>query len=397
MNGIGPIFRKEWREVMRDRRVVIGAFVMPLVLVLFMVVLFGGLNQSVKKAQVQVKIGLVNEGEPNLIATALATAKELRATNYATTALAQAALKKGDIAAVLTFPAGFSQQLVTGGAQVRATFDSRNPRSSIGLGVAREVVSQLNLASVRARFITLNLSGELAEPVRLRPYDVAEKTGAAAMGLVGMLPYLIVMWAFYGGVGTAADLVAGEKERGTLETLLTAPVSRQSVAMGKYLALVGVCALSCLASVGGIILAALLRMPGSTDLAAIVGHSNLVTWLSIAALIFSLVLWFAAALLAVSSWARTMREAQTYLTVAGFIVIMPAVFSQVISFTELGANPAIVWVPVLNTAMGLREALLGQLTLGAVVIPSLQNLGLAVLGYAFVLRLFQQEAILRRN
>lgn len=396
MNAILAVFRKEWREVMRDRRVVVGAFLMPVVLVLFMVMLFGSLNRSVERAQERVRIGVVNQGGPNPILDALSKARQLRLTVYASSEAAQTALKEGNVATVLTFPTGFSEALVNGGAEIRANFDSRNPRSAIGLSVAREVVTALNQASVRARFVTLNLSGDLAEPVRLVPQDTAERA-AAAMGLVGMLPYLIVMWAFYGGVGSAADLVAGEKERGTLETLLTAPVPRSAVVWGKYLALALVCAVSSLASILGVILGGVLRLPGSQELATLAAQVGPGALLAMCAVVMSLVLWFAAALLAISAWAKTMREAQTYLTVIGFIVIMPAVLSQIISFTELGGSPVVPWVPILNSALALRDGLLGQLTLAHWTIPVLQNLALGMVALVGVDRLFRRESILRRN
>lgn len=396
-SGAGPIFRKEWREIARDKRVTVGAFVMPMVLVLFLVQLMGGLDDSVERAQRNVALALVAAEDGNPVADALAQAEALQIQRFADEAGARRALEDGDVAAVLTFGPDFAARLARGGAETTILYDSRNPRSGIGMAVAREVIAGLNQASVRANLTAAGLSPDLAQPVRTEARDVAESTGPAGMGLVGMLPYLLVMWAFYGGLGAAADLVAGEKERGTLETLLTAAVGRGAVVAGKFAALALVCLLSSLSSVAGIALAGVAGLPGTEDLGGLAAAAGPVGGIGAAAALATLAAWFAAALLAVSAWARTMREAQTHLAVAGFIVIMPAVFSQVIGFTEMGSDPRILWVPILNTALVIRDALLGQAQAGAAAIAVGVNLALAAVSYAVVVRLFARETILRRS
>src|SRR5688572_33407948 len=84
--------------------------------------------------------------------------------------------------------------------------------------------------------------------------------------VVSLLPYMIILWAFYGGMGIVGDLVAGEKEKNTLETLLIAPVRRTQIVLGKFYALSVVCLLSSVSSIIGLALYAAMRPPGSAEL-----------------------------------------------------------------------------------------------------------------------------------
>ena len=87
-----------------------------------------------------------------------------------------------------------------------------------------EVISRLErrgLRLVAAKFMLV--SRELAEPFQLEKKELKKEKGMAGSMIVGLLPYLIVIWAFYGGMAAATDSVAGEKERNTLETLLISP------------------------------------------------------------------------------------------------------------------------------------------------------------------------------
>lgn len=214
--------------------------------------------------------------------------------------------------------------------------------------------------------------------------------------IVGMLPYFIVIWAFFGGFSVAGDLVAGEKERGTLETLLITPALRGQIALGKFLALSLVSLLSALTSLVGVLVVGTLRLPMTAELfpkGQIVPLPSIVV---IFAILIPLVALFASVLLAVSSRSRNMREAQTKLTSVSMIVTMPAIFSQFIGFTDMGKAAWVQFTPILNSSVAIRSALLGKNDWGFHLSTITVSLVLALLAFRFAVKAFDREEVLSR-
>ena len=97
-----------------------------------------------------------------------------------------------------------------------------------------------------------------------------------------------------------------------------------------------------------------------------------------------------------SAYARNTREAQTYLSLVNLVVMVPAVFSQIIGLTDLASAPWLPFVPILGAAAGIRTVLLGKATLLSVLGPVALGAALAVLTLAVSVRLFHREAVLLR-
>lgn len=395
MNPILQVFLKETREMMRDKRVISGAFVMPVFLIILMIMLFGFIESSVNVSKAPT-IHVVKPDSPNPLLDGLRAQDKLRVKEVESEAAGRILLSSGKARLVVVFEPGFAEKLGHGTATIRALHDSNETTSQIALGVFRELVSNLNQATVKALLQSRGLPASATESIRVDAQDTAKKAGLGATPLVGLLPYLIVLWAFYGGMSIVGDLVAGEKERGTLETLLIAPISRTSIAFGKFLALCVVCLLSSMTSFVGLLLVGAAGLPQTKSLFPDGVHVGFGTILGVVAALVPLVAFFASLLLAVSAWAKNMREAQTYLTLVSFVVLMPAIFSQVIGFTDLGQQAWVAWTPILNTALCLREALLGKLTLGTLLPAIATSVVLALIGMQAVSVLFRRESILSR-
>lgn len=118
--------------------------------------------------------------------------------------------------------------------------------------------------------------------------------------------------------------------------------------------------------------------------------------LTMLAVLLPLVFFFSGLMLAISAIAKNMREAQTYLGIANFIIIIPAMFSQILGFSDIGQSGFIKFVPVLNTAMVIRNALLGKPDSELTIVTILTSLVLAAIGFAVVLKMFSREKILAR-
>lgn len=393
MNGALKVFRKEAREMFRDRRVVSGAFVMPVLMIFMFVQIFGVISESVRKPQnpkIAVLGSFANKQTEDLV-----TGRSSGSVSVKTEAEGLDLLKKGKVRMLVEPGTGSTAQGKS--AVLTATYDPSEPLSQMAVGTLRESVNGLNKAALKQYFGMVGIPDSTAEPIKLETKEAKLPKGLGGSSFVGMLPYLIVIWAFYGGFSIVGDLVAGEKERGTMETLLVSPVRRRDIALGKYLALTLVCFLSASMSLVAILAVGALKLG--------VGKALFPTGLSISGpaigamlvALIPLVLMFAGLLISVSAYAKNMREAQTYLTLISFVVIMPAVFSQIINLTGMQDAAWVRWTPVLGNSVALREALLGKTQWLGVGQTSLVCLVLAVALFWWTVKLFHRESILART
>jgi len=384
-----------------------GAFVMPFVIVFLIIQLFSVITSSVEKSAKKQEMFVVKPLNPNslyselkLAASAIepknANGLEIKITEIATVEEGRKLIENGKAKYVLNFPADFDEKLKIGKATVDGYFDSGAESSEIAMGAFGKIVDLKNKENLRGRLTAASISENQLEPIKLNRKDIAKKEGFSGSMLVMILPYLIIVFAFIGGMAVVADLVAGEKERGTLETLLISPVSRKNIALGKFMSLALV---SFLSSVSMILALVLIGASGSSSSKIMFPEGaglNPMMMLSMLAVLLPLVFFFSGLMLAISAIAKNMREAQTYLGIANFVIITPAMFSQILGFTDLGQSGFIKFVPVLNTAMVIRNSLLGKPDTQLTVVTILVSLVLAAIGFAIVLKMFSREEILAR-
>jgi sodium transport system permease protein len=386
------VFRKELSEVLRDRRVRSNAIVVPMLLVIGMLAMLGSLG-GIGETRNQ-KIHVV--AAENQLVTDLKEAG-FQVITVPTIEEGRTLIQQGRARVVLFFPEDTDQALEEGrSVEVQAHRDPLETSGEIALNLAQRTFAKRN-AEALARVLAENdVAPEAVNPVTIKENRVLVGKEGANEFLLSMLPYFIVIWAFYGGLGMAGDLVAGEKEKMTLETLLIAPVERRDLALGKFLALASICFISSVSALLGFVLAGVSGLPqfrvvfpdglgiGVTDIALIL------------LALLPTIGFFAGLLLAVSTYAKNSREAQSYMALISFVVILPAIFGQFIGFTDIGSNLAVRFVPVLNTSMAVREALQGKPHMLGLTITVLQGLVLAAISVWLVLRMFRREQVLTR-
>lgn len=389
MNPILQVFRKEIREIIRDKRVRNAATIMPLFVVALMMSLFGFMGNVVNK-DAKRKVHVVATSSPLL--GKLRQTKNLEIVDIPTEEAGVKLIRDGKarIVAVLHPPKN-------GQEQVTLRFDPKED----GAQIAKAAFQAAFAPEIKARLVTtlasVGLTPEKLSPISFedKPVQVGEGSGAGGL-LVGLLPYLLVLFTFTGGVALAADLVAGEKERSTLETLLIAPVRRTEIVLGKFLALSAVCIAAAVSGLLGFALSAAIKTPGSE----LVFKSGLgLTPLGAAQtflILLPLAATFAGVLIAVSSYARNSREAQTYLGMLNLVVLIPAVFSQIIGLTDMASAPWLPFVPILGAAAGIRAILLGKATALAILGPFGIGVLLATISILAAIRLFHRENVLLR-
>ncbi len=384
------VFNKEIREMLRDRRVTVGAFVMPILMIVLMLQMFGLIERGVTQGRAS-KIAVVRGGEKSAIAEGLKKLPGSEILVASDVAAGKEMLANGKARLLLDFGVDFNQQFEGGKAKFSAYYNSSEPLSAIALRTVQVAVDGVNKESAKQALRSNDLPEAILDPIEVAPVDTAKPQAAGSEMLLSLLPYMIVLWAFYGGFSTVSDMMAGEKERGTLETLLLSPVSRKDIATGKLLALGLICLLSSLSAVVGVMLSTLMGKQST-----MLFRLDLTGIFAILAMVLPLVAMFSGILFAVSTWARNMREAQTYLTSVSFVVLIPALFSNLIGFTGVDKAIWLKFVPILSTGVGLRGAFLGTPDWTLILASGAIHLALGAICWVLIYRMMMRDRVLAR-
>lgn len=209
--------------------------------------------------------------------------------------------------------------------------------------------------------------------------------------LVAIVPLVLVLMTITGAVYPAIDLTAGERERGTMEALIASPVPRGAVLFAKYVAVVTVAMLTALANLG----AMLTTLWAGGLMPLLVGEGEPIPWLQFLQILGLLVLFscfFSAVLLALTSFARSFKEAQAYLIPLMLLSLTPGVLS-LMPGVELSGPLAIV--PLLNIILLSREILAGSASAVTLLAAILSTVAYAAAALAVAARLFGSDAVLR--
>ncbi|KZN30771.1 hypothetical protein N474_23910 [Pseudoalteromonas luteoviolacea CPMOR-2] len=255
--------------------------------------------------------------------------------------------------------------------------------------------AQIRATSLKALGVPQSQHKALLTPIAVTKVDTADKRENYGEKIGAFIPYMLIPLVLMGASYPAIDLGAGEKERGTLETLLLTPVTRTQLVLGKFLTVLA-----------------------SSIACAVVTVSSLAVWIGIASgfgvldsikeafasvsiwdyvLIFALLLPVAVMLsslvLAISIYARTFKEAQNYMGPLSMLVFVPIVVSLMpnMSLTSLTA-----WIPITNVSLAIKEIIKGTVDYGAVAMIFVASALLAGALLTCCVRWFSRETVLFR-
>jgi sodium transport system permease protein len=386
------VFKKELRDMLRDKRTRNAAIVMPILLIIGILYLLGSVIGGLKKEAGRT-LHYVKTAKANAVIEVLRE-NHVRLVPVNSVADAEKMIRDGRARVVLAFEEGSKDSGVA--IKTVAYHDKSDERASMDMSVVQKALADINKITVNEVLKRKNIPMS-AEPFKFEAKEVkiTEEEGAGQL-VIQFLPYFIIIWAFYGGMGIAGDLVAGEKEKNTLETLLITPVRRTQIVLGKFFALAVVCLISSLSSVVGFVAYAIIKPPGSSDILKGGLGINPTSIGTILLVLIPTVALFASLLVLVSSYAKNIREAQTHLSALSFVVIMPAIFVQFLGLTDLGKQLWINFIPILNTGANVRAAFMGRAELVPVLATIGVSLVLALIGLKAAIWMFNREEVLTR-
>ena len=398
MNSLTKIiFFKEMKETFRDKRVILGVIVSPLLLtpILMGAIGFFAGKKSIEQQKAILDIGIHAKAAFPELTEFIEANEGLSVTRYSSREEAVEAIKSNRARAVIHVPEGSRETfLENGSAPLEVIYNQANENSANAYGRMQGVLREFDRISRDKRLAEQDLPDSFFSPTNLTHTSIAENEAVVGLVLSIILPYIVVMSGAFGGINTAFDLCAGEKERGTMETLLVSPASRYQIVQGKFLTIFCISVISAICSVIGIGAAMVF---GAQVLSAFLGNEFSFSYTALAAIILVVIplsLLTSAGLLLVSSFARNQKEAQAYIFPFIAIIIFPAMLSFVI-----GAESPLYtsFIPVLNIALAMKQLLSSAFDL-AFFIAALGSSALyAFIAMKLVAALFQRESILFRT
>lgn len=277
---------------------------------------------------------------------------------------------------------------VDGPVRIRLLHRSGSPTSEAALSYVEGRLKVRNEQYVRE---TLQRHG--VPPVLPAEISVeAVKAADAAFSVTAVLPLILILMTVTGAVYPAIDLTAGERERGTLEMLMAAPVPRLQLLGAKYVAVVTVAMLTAVANL--IAMTITLSATGLGEALFGEGGLSLVVMGQVFGLLLLFVAFFAAILLAVTSFARSFKEAQAYLIPLMLFSLAPGMIGLL---PGLEFNGILAVTPLLNMVILARDLLQGDVNLLLTVVAVLATAIYAMGALALAARIFGADAILLSN
>ncbi len=385
------VFLKEVLDNFRDRRTLASALLMGPIFgpVLFAFVINLSVERSLEDQQSTMELPVIGQAyAPNLVAF-------LRSRNIDVVdgpkdlAAAMDAVKTGVHDIVLVIPREFGDQLAnTIPAKIELVSDQANTDADREARRARSALMAYNQLLAGARVVARGINPRALQPLNIDEVDVSTPSGRSAL-LLGMMSYFFVFAALMGGMYLAIDTTAGERERGSLEPLLSLPVTRDQLILGKIAATCLFMTLSLTLS-----LLAFYVSLGFMPLEKLGMTPNFGPGVLLAALAIFLpfMLVGAALMTLVASFTKSYREAQTWLSV---VLIAPTLPILIVSILTLRPRFEFMFIPSLSQHLLLVDMVKNEpVNALHVTISVVSTLILGVLLTWVCARLYRREGLL---
>ncbi len=398
------VYRKELLDTLRDRRTLISMIVVPLLLFPVLTIGFGALAAKlVQKARQEASAIMILGAEhaPTLAAT---IRKQDGFEVVAPTEDYVARINDKKLRVAVEFPPQFEESLEANPnpldsrerPTVKLYYYTGEMRSQFALRDLQRILRAYRDQLVEARLAGRGLSPDVLEPFESKEENVAspEKVGGNVLG--GLLPYFIIILCLTGAMYPAIDLSAGEKERGTIETILASPVGRTELVLGKFLMVLTASLTTAALSLGSFAV----TLSAAAEFTQRMSRAGLPFVISAkgVAMVFLMVLplavLFSAALLALALLARSYKEAQSYLQPLMIVAILPAI-AAMLPGVELNAKLALI--PILNVSLVSKEILTGNYPWELIGLIFASTCVYAAAALFVAVRQFQRESVLFRT
>lgn len=390
--GVFVVFKKEIMDLFRDKKTVLLSILIPLIIFPIMFGFMGrGMEKNTKKVVENLKIAVIDKSGSSL-SEFIKSQKNVSIINSDNP---KADVQEGNIYAAIIIPEGFEGNIKEEKpVELSIMYDDTSQSSTMAFESISSLVNMYSKEVVKARLVSRGMDVSLLEPLQVKKDIVAKEEGGFGKFMLSlMLPMMLIIYAITGPMAAAIDLGAGEKERGTLEPLLTTQTGRMSLLFGKLLAITVMGLIGTTSSIIGVFLG--FKTGGELfggDLAMIL-PAKVIILMGIAA--FLIIMVFGAVELAVSIYARSFKEAQTYLSPVTIIGMAAAYGTYMIEVKNVSF--VLFNIPLVNIVMVMKELINGvynPLHLGVTLGWSLIYIFISIM---FAKYMFSREEVIFRT
>jgi sodium transport system permease protein len=393
MKGARVVFNKEMLENVRDRRTLFSALLFgplfgPL---LFALVVNVSVSRNLTSVEQDVEVPIVGAAAaPNLVAYLAARGVAARDdVEIEDLDAAAVAVRRGDEELVVHIDEDFASDFGSDrAARVTLIFDRSNAGAGSRVNRVRTALQGYSQQLAALRLLARGLDPNVVRPLSIDDYDVSTAAGRSAL-LLGMLTYFFLLAMLMGGFYLAIDTTAGERERRSLEPLLTTPVPRAAFALGKLGATIAYMLASLALTFAGFSVALSLMPLEEIGMSTSFGPMKALTAFAIFAPFAPL---GAAVMMLVASFTKSYKEAQTYLGIVILVPTVPLIFANIVN---LSASQALMWIPSLSQHL-LVTALIREepLELSMLATSAASSLIASIFLVWISVRLYEREALL---
>lgn len=391
---IFSIFKKELKDTLRDRRtivmmVVIPILVFPVIMTVFVKISTSFTQEAMTKA---VNIGIVNADSSNEFVRAFNEIPQAIGKRNLIFFKDSAELVKQINADSIQFgiavPENYAQV-----SDSTKNIELKVFHNATNVGMEDRAQMYLNFIDQQVknkRYKQLNINEQQLKPMEVNYQNVASDKETFGKLAGGFLPYLFIAFGFMGCMYPAIDLFTGEKERGTLETLLTTPVSRWQILLGKM----GVVVLSGLLAASftmlGIFLTIevfdIIKEPRLLEIIHQILTPKFILMFYL--ILIPLIVFFAGVMIPIAVYAKTFKEAQSIIAPMNAIIVLPAMVGF---FPGIELNATTACIPIINVVLATKELIAGTLELPMLALSFGIMFSLAFISILFSYKRFGKE------
>lgn len=377
MSAILTIIKKEFARFFGDKRLLLTTILLPGILIYVIYTCMGTLTESLTQPSAQPVVCVRNM--PDSLSAVISPLYDL-SVGETDDEKVKEGVKNGDVAMLVVFPQDFDEAIEKGEGvpNVRIYYNSAETTSLTAYSTITALLDSYeeSLSNV----FDINRGEE--------QFDFADTQSTTRYIMSMIVPMVLIMLLFSGCIAVVLESIAGEKERGTLATLLVTPVKRTHLAAGKIISLSVISMLSGLSSFLGLILSFPKMLSGAGEISlAMYGFAD---YLLLFLVVISTVLVLVSLMSIISAYARTSKEANGLMVPIMVLVMIGAVVSM---FVPAGTI-ALYFVPILNSAMCISSIMSGAVSVAGFAITVCMNIAVTVLLAIALAVMFNSEKIM---
>ncbi|GEM_PF-133865 len=412
------VFKKELKDFFRDKRTIITTIIVPLLMFpLIYSVLGGQISSATEKLSSSITIGVPNSTSDETISLLSNNIFSGTGTTFSLKKVSD--FKKAiddediDVGMQLDDAKVFASIKASKPFELNIIYDSNKLVSGNAISVVQSAINRYNTKVADAKLKALGLSEQDIKPAQTNITTIDEyvvsiggtatSTGDTNPFLAMMLPLLLGVMVPLSTIAAATDMFAGEKERGTLEPLLSTKAGRSSVLLGKYFAVIVLGIISITAYIAGFIIALAMNPSITSSFSSGEATGGILSGLSISlgvglmviVLILLLSMTSTAIQVALSTWSKSVKEAGSYMSFMSIAVMIPAYATMMLQPGDV--KEYMMLIPLYNVIASMKLALGGIANIKLYAIAIASSLAFLAIILVVVLKMLKKESVLFRN